>query len=181
MMCLFLRRCYLPLNSPISSFTVSGLKTDPIHSSDCFIESEDKEPYALAMNCIGNIKFFFKQPESATKERLDVLWSDVRFLEKSLEKRHLLEKLCALCISAAFFQEEKLQKKASRKLNALLKKTGPIIDNQKLELLLDCINIGERMGVNGIELRKYVASSLGSLDTSQEPIFDYARRLYISY
>lgn len=172
---------YQLLTSPISSFTVSGLKTEPIQSSDCVIESEDKESYALAMNCIGIIKFFFKQPESATKERLDVLWSDVRFLEKSLEKRHLLEELCALYISAAFFQEEKLQKKASRKLNPLLKKTGPIIDNQKLELLLDCINIGERMGVNGIELRKYVASSLGSLDTSQEPIFDYARRLYITF
>lgn len=167
--------------SPISSFTVLGLKTEPIHSPDCYIESEDKEPFALAMNSIGNIKFFFKQPNSATKERLDALWSEVKFLERSLGKEHLFEELCSLYIAAAFFQDERLQKKSSKKLNALLKKTGPIVDDNKTELLLDCINIGERMGVNGIELRKYVTDSLGTLEPGHEPVFDYARRLYITY
>ena len=178
----FLRPQYQSLTSPISSFTVLGLKTDPIHSPDCFIESTEKDSYSLAINCIGNLKFCFKQPECATKERLDALWSNVKFLEQLLEKQHLWEELCTLYIAAAFFQDERLQKKTSRKLNTLLQKTGPITDNQRLELLLDCINIGERMGVNGIELRKYASHVLGAIKpSSYEPIFDYARRLYINY
>lgn len=177
---LFSRPRYQHLVSPISYFNVLGLKTDPIHSSDCFIESEDKNPLALAMSCIGNIKFFFKKPDTATKEKLDTLWSDVKCLEQSLEKTHLWEELSALYIAAAFFQDEKLQKKASKKLISLINKAGSILDNQRLELLLDCINIGERMGINGIELRKYVARVLGAIETTNhESLFDYAKRLYI--
>ena len=78
-------------------------------------------------------------------------------------------------MAAAFFQDKKLQKKASRRQNALLKKTGLITDDQKLELLLDCINIGERMGVNGIRIREFVKPLLPSTG----PIHDYAQRLYI--
>lgn len=178
----FSRPRYHSLTSPISSFTVSGLKTGPIHCPDCFIESEDRDSFALAMNCIGNIKFFFIQPDCATKERLDALWSDVNNLERTLDNQHLLEELCALYIAGSFFQNEKLQKKTAKKLNAILKKTGPITDDQKLELLLDCINIGERMGVNGIELRQYIAGVQCKNEILQSgPIVDYAQRLYISF
>lgn len=65
------------LSSPIDSFAVSGLKTEPIRCPEGVVEGEAGDSYAVAERCIGNIKYFFKQPESATKERLDALWSDV--------------------------------------------------------------------------------------------------------
>ena len=65
---------------------------------------------------------------------------------------------------------------------SLINKAGAITDNQRLELLLDCINIGERMGINGIELRKYVARVLGAIETTNhESIVDCARRVYIAF
>lgn len=43
---------------------------------------------------------------------------------------------------------------------------------------MDCINIGERMAVNGAWLREYVTRILPTTDNEQ--IHDYARRLYIN-
>lgn len=165
---------YKPLTSPISSFKVVGLKTEPIHIPKSYPETDGcLEPNAIAQRSINRIKYFFQYPESATKERLDTLWSEVKYLEKTLDKQHLIEELCAMYIAAAFFQDEKMQRKTQRLLYTRMKNTN--LEESVLELLLDCINIGERMGVNGQRIRDYVKPLL----PESGPIRDYAKRLYI--
>lgn len=162
------------LSSPITSFHVFGLKTDALHTPESYPETDGcLEPNAIAQRSINRIKYFFQYPESATKERLDTLWSEVKFLEKTLDKQHLMEEHCALYIVAAFFQNERMQQKTQRFLYTRIEKTN--LEESVLELLLDCINIGERMGVNGQRIRDYVKPLL----PESGPIRDYAKRLYI--
>lgn len=161
------------LASPISSFHVFGLKTSPIHTPESYPETDGcLEPNAIAQRSISRIKYFFQYPEIATKERLDTLWSEVKFLEKALDKQHLMEELCALYIAAAFFQNERMQQKTQRFLYTRMEKTN--LGENVLELLLDCINIGERMGVNGQRIREYIKPFLPE---SGPIIRDYAKRV----
>ena len=125
------------------------------------------EPLTMDGGTIGQIKHFFYHPEEATKERLDALWC------KSQQDTDPYPLYCA----AAFFQDERMQRKATKRIESHLEKhqdLGPA----DLELLLDCINIGERMGVNGARLREYAKRMTRQLDGHKE-LADYAERLYI--
>lgn len=173
------------------------------------------DPYPIALRSINWIKFFFRYPDSVTKERLDSLYSQVRLLEKKLEyhllANHLLEDAFALYIAGAYFSDERLQKKARRLLLSQLKEQvlpdgahyeqSPMYHCILLDRLLDAINIGERMTVNGGELRKYAVQMLGHLESviwedgsipllndaaygiapTPAQLFDYARRLNICW
>lgn len=173
------------------------------------------DPYPIALRCINWIKFFCKYPETVTKDRLDSLYSQVRLLEKKLEyhllANHLLEDAFALYIGAAYYGDERLLKKAKKLLLSQLKEQvlpdgahyeqSPMYHCILLDRLLDCINIGEGMTVNGVELRKYASLMLGHLESvvwedgsipllndaaygiapTPEQLFDYARRLDIKW
>ena len=173
------------------------------------------DPYPIALRSINWIKFFCKYPETATKYRLDSLYSQERLLEKKQEyhllANHLLEDAFALYIGAAFFGDERLLKEAKQLLLGQLKEQilpdgahyeqSPMYHCILLDRLLDCINIGERMAVNGVELRKYASLMLGHLESviwedgsipllndaaygiapMPEQLFDYAKRLYVKW
>lgn len=159
--------------SPISSFQVSGLKAEPIHWPQDFPELEEsKDSGVVAMNCINQIKYFFRNPETATKERLDGLWHEVKRLEWMSVGNNRLEKKCALYMAAAFFQDERMQRKSSRRLYREAFDHSPEF---VLELLLDCINVGERMGVNGTKIRELVKPFIPMSGS----VHNYAERLYI--
>ena len=167
---------YKHISSPISSFHVHGLKTAPIHTLVSYPETDGyMESHNTAKRIIERIKYYFQEPGSATKERLDELWGDVVQLEKTRVRRKNIEDNCALYMSAAFFQDERMQRRAGRRLSSQLKEMEPTKNGYIQELLLDCINIGERMGVNGQSIRDY----LKSFPLSQGTIQDYANRLYI--
>lgn len=153
MFCLFRQRYF---EAPITSFCVKGLKTEPIHGA--------------GDDVLGRIKGFFDKPGSATKDNLHLLWGEVHELGKGFEDT------CALYCAGAFFQDERMVKRASRKLYALLDKERNL-SPERVELLLDCINIGERMAVNGVRLREHVSKLLPM--QKDERILDYARRLYV--
>lgn len=130
------------------------------------------DPYPIALRSINWIKFFSKYPECATKERLNSLYSQVKMLEKKLEYHllgnHLLEDAYALYISGAFFQDIKIQNKATKLLLAQLKEQtladgahyeqSPMYHCILLDRLLDCINIAPTE-----ELKAYAQKQLGWL------------------
>ena len=114
------------------------------------------DPYPIALRSINWVKFFCRHLESATKSRLDSLYSQIKLLEKKLEYHilgnHLLEDAYALYICACYFGDEKLLKKASKLLKGQLEEQilpdgahyeqSPMYHCILLDRLLDCINIG---------------------------------------
>lgn len=137
------------------------------------------DPYPIALRSINWIKFFCQYPKSATKARLNSLYSQLCLLEKKLEfhllGNHLLEDAYALYIGSAFFRDERLLKKATNLLLSQLKEQvlpdGAHYEQSVmyhcilLDRLLDAINVGERCAVNGIELRRYAERMLGHLES----------------
>lgn len=137
------------------------------------------DPYPIALRSINWVKFFCRFPETATKTRLDSLYSQIRLLEKRLEYHllgnHLLEDAYALYIGGSFFQEEMLLKKATKLLLSQLKEQvlpdGAHYEQSVmyhcilLDRLLDAIIIGERCAVNGADLRRYAERMLGHLES----------------
>ena len=115
------------------------------------------DPYPIALRSINWIKFFCRHHETATNDRLDSLYSQVRLLDKKLEyhllANHLLEDAYALYISAAYFGDKRLLKKAKRLLLEQLKEQimldgahyeqSPMYHCILLDRLLDAINISE--------------------------------------
>lgn len=166
------------------------------------------DPYPIALRNINWIKFFCRYPESATKARLDSLYSQLRLLEKKLEYHllgnHLLEDAYALYICGAFFQDENILKKAEKLLLGQLKEQvlpdgahyeqSPMYHCILLDRLLDSINVRRTDALVG-----YAQRMLGHLESiiwadgsipmlndsakgiapSPNQIFDYARRLGI--
>lgn len=164
------------------------------------------DPYPIALRSINWVKFFCKYPDTATGERPDVLYSQLRLLEKKLEYHllgnHLLEDAYALYIGASYFNDNRLLNKAKTLLLNQLKEQilpdgahyeqSPMYHCILLDRLLDCINIGEDKELNG-----YASRMLGHLESivwkdgsfpllndaaygiAPEPqaIFDYAKRL----
>ena len=130
------------------------------------------DPYPIALRSINWIKFFCRFPESATKPRLDSLYSQVKLLEKKLEYHllgnHLLEDAYALYIAANFFQDTKLLKKATNLLLAQLEEQtlpdgahyeqSPMYHCILLDRLLDCINIAPKD-----ELKAFAKKQIGWL------------------
>lgn len=137
------------------------------------------DPYPIALRSINWIKFFCKYPESATKKRVDSLYSQLKLLEKKLEYHllgnHLLEDAYALYIGGAFFHDEKLLKKAAKlllgQLNEQLLPDGAHYEQSVmyhcilLDRLLDAINVGESCAVYETELRLYAERMMGHLES----------------
>lgn len=113
------------------------------------------DPYPIALRSINWVKFFCKNPECATKERLDSLYSQLKLLEKKLEYHllgnHLLEDAYALYIGASFFNDQPLLQNAKKLLLSQLEEQvlkdgahyeqSPMYHCILLDRLLDCINI----------------------------------------
>ena len=132
------------------------------------------DPYPIALRSINWVKFFCRFPESATKFRLDSLYSQIKLLEKKLEYHllgnHLLEDAYALYICASYFNDERLLTKTRKLLLSQLKEQvlpdgahyeqSPMYHCILLDRLLDCININSFP-----ELEKYATRMLGHLDS----------------
>ncbi len=111
------------------------------------------DPYPIALRAINWIKFFCKSSDSATKHRLDSLYSQIKLLEKKLEYRllgnHLLEDAYALFIASIYFNDQTLYAKASNLLKSQLKEQiledgahyeqSPMYHCILLDRLLDCL------------------------------------------
>lgn len=168
------------------------------------------DPYPIALRCINWIKFFSLYPGSATKTRIDSLYSQLMFLNQKLEYHllgnHLLEDAYALYMGAGFFHDEELFRKADRLLLTQLKEQvlsdgahyeqSPMYHCILLDRLLDCININ-----SSPELEQFASRMLGHLesivwadgripilnDSAYEiapdayQLMDYARRLGLSW
>lgn len=132
------------------------------------------EPLSWGDGIICQVKDFCGYPENATKEQHEEVYVQLRKLSRSLSS---FKEACELYIGGAYFGEERMVKRATKFLTAYLDSQLKLTDAE-LELLLDCINIGERMAVNGAWLREYVARFLSLTDNEQ--IHDYARRLYVN-
>ena len=139
------------------------------------------EPISLGDGIVGRVKHFCLHPESVTKEQHDALYAQLRGLAK---KASGFEDNFALYAGGAYYADRRMIKRAKRLLEKRLSdKTAlamlPEAQRRKvLEGLLDCINIGERMAVNGTWLREYAVQLLPMI--ADEQILDYARRLYIN-
>lgn len=168
------------------------------------------DPYPIALRSINWVKFFCRYPDCATKQRLDSLYSQLSLLEKKLEYHllgnHLLEDAYALYIGEAFFNDERLLKKAESLLLSQLEEQilpdgahyeqSPMYHCILLDRLLDCINIRKTDA-----LVKYATQMLGHLECIvwkdgtipmlndsangiaplPSQLFDYARRLGLSW
>lgn len=147
-------------HSPITRFTPvnTGFKAKPLSWGD---------------GIICQVKDFCGYPENATKEQHEEVYAQLRKLSRSLSG---FKEACELYIGGAYFGEERMVKRATKFLTAYLDSHLELTDAE-LELCLDCINIGERMAVNGAWLREYVARILPTTDNEQ--LHDYARRLYV--
>ena len=179
------------------------------------LESPDKtsmslDPYPIALRSINWIKFFCRYPESATKARLDSLYSQVLLLEKKLEyhllANHLLEDAYAIYIGAAYFGDERIQRKATKLLQEQLQEQilpdgahyeqSPMYHCILLDRLLDCFNIRplaflEDAAVKMLGHLESITWSDGSIPLlndaaygiapTADQLFDYARRLGIQW
>jgi len=115
------------------------------------------DSYPIALRSINWVKFFCRHPESATKSRLDSLYSQIKLLEKKLEYHllgnHLLEDAYSLYICACYLGDEKLLKKASKLLKGQLEEQilpdgahyeqSPMYHCILLDRLLDLINVAK--------------------------------------
>lgn len=168
------------------------------------------DPYPIALRCINWTKFFCKNPECATKPRLDSLYSQLRLLEKKLEYHllgnHLLEDAYALYFCSSYINDCILLKKGEKLLVGQLKEQilpdgahyeqSPMYHCILLDRLLDCINIRRTEA-----LVKYAQMMLGHLESivwkdgsiplfndaaigiapTSNQIFEYARRLGLAW
>lgn len=114
-----------------------------------------QDSYPIALRSINWVKFFCKYPNSATKPRLDSLYSQILLLEKKLEYKllgnHLLEDAYALFIASVYYNDRKLYAKASKLLKKQLKEQvladgahyeqSPMYHSILLDRLLDCVNL----------------------------------------
>ena len=140
------------------------------------------EPISLGDGVIGQVKHFCLHPESVTKEQHDALYAQLRGLAR---KASGFEEACALYAGGAYYADRRMIKRARRSLekrlsdNTALAALPEAQRSKILEGVLDCINIGERMAVNGTWLREYAVQLLPMI--ADEQILDYARRLYLSW
>lgn len=140
------------------------------------------EPISLGYGVIGRVKLFCLHPESATQEQHNALYAQLCGMAR---KASGLEDDIVLYAGGAYYADRRMIKRAKRSLEKRLSdKTAlaALPDEQRckiLEGILDCINIGERMAVNGTWLREYAAQILPII--TDEQILDYARRLYINW
>ena len=132
------------------------------------------EPYPIALRCVNWVKFFCRYPESATKQRLDALYSQLVLLEKRLEYHllgnHLLEDAYSLYFGASFLKDEGRLKRAEKLLVDQLKEQilpdganyeqSPMYHCILLDRLLDCINIRRTQS-----LVLYAQQMLGHLES----------------
>lgn len=135
-------------------------------------------PISLGDGVIGRVKHFCLHPESVTQDQHDALYAQLRGLAR---KASGFEEACVLYAGGAYYADKRMIKRAKRSLEKRLSDEtvlAALTDEQRckiLEGILDCINIGERMAVNGTWLREYAVQLLPMI--ADEQILDYARRL----
>ena len=140
------------------------------------------EPISLDDGVIGQVKHFCLHPESTTQDQHDALYAQLRGLAR---KASGVEDDFALYAGGAYYADKRIIKRAKRSLEKRLSDETTLAalpDKQRckvLEGILDCINIGERMAVNGTWLREYAVQLLPMI--ADEQILDYARRLYLNW
>lgn len=142
------------------------LMQDGITPRDCtdwidrFISDIDSckiglDPYPTALRCMNWIKLFSMHHETAIKERIDSLYSQISLLSCSIERHllgnHILEDAIALTMGACVFPNSPLGKKALKLLQKELPgqilpdgahfEQSPMYHCIILEHLLDCINL----------------------------------------
>lgn len=139
------------------------------------------DPYPIALRGINWIKFFCRQPECATREREDSLYSQYRLLERKLEYHllgnHLLEDAFSLYIGAAYFSDEAMMRRARRLLLRELREQtlpdgahyeqSPMYHCILLDRLLDCLNFAKSCGLKDDEaaLSRFAVAMLGHLES----------------
>ncbi len=164
-----LRSTKLSYRSPVTTAVPvnDGLKTEPISLGD---------------GVVGRVKHFCLHPESTTQDQHDALYAQLCGMAR---KASGFEDDFALYAGGVYYADKRIIKRAKRSLEKRLSDETTLAalqDKQRckvLEGILDCINIGERMAVNGTWLREYAAKILPII--TDEQILDYARRLYISW
>lgn len=140
------------------------------------------EPISLENGVIGQVKHFCLHPESVTKKQHDALYAQLCGLARNASG---FEDDFALYAGGVYYADKRIIKRARRLLEKRLSDETALAalpEAQRckvLEGILDCINIGERMAVNGNWLREYAARILPII--TDEQILDYARRLYLSW
>jgi len=168
------------------------------------------DPYPIALRCVNWVKFFCSHPETATKPRLDSLWSQYKLLECKLEYHllgnHLLEDAFSLTVGAYYFDDEHMRRKGIKLLLRELKEQilpdgahyeqSPMYHCILLDRLLDTYNVTKLE-----ELIPYTQRMLGHLESicynddtwpffgdaalgiapTPQDIKDYARRLGLSW
>ena len=140
------------------------------------------EPISLGDGVIGQVKHFCLHPESTTQDQHDALYAQLCGMAR---KASGVEDDFALYAGGVYYADKRMIKRARRLLEKRWSdKTALAVlqDEQRckvLEGILDCINIGERMAVNGTWLREYAVQLLPMI--ADEQILDYARRLYINW
>ena len=111
-------------------------------------------PYPTSLRCINWIKFFSNNPEYATQNRLDHLYSQLVLLSRSTERNiggnHLLENASAMIIGASFFKDKRMANAGKRLMKREIKRQilpdgahfeqSPMYHCVILERILDCIN-----------------------------------------
>ena len=140
------------------------------------------EPISLGDGVIGRVKHFCLHPESVTQGQHDALYAQLCGLARNASG---FEDDFALYAGGVYYADKRIIKRAKRSLEKRLSDETTLAalpDKQRckvLEGILDCINIGERMAVNGTWLREYATRILPII--TDEQILDYARRLYLSW
>ena len=170
----------------IDKFIEDVLHTENKGHTDLTDHTDNKyqvglDPYPIALRSINWVKFFCRYPDTATKERRDALYSQLRLLERKLEyhllANHLLEDAYALYIGAAYFRDKRLLRKVQTLLlsqlhEQLLPDGGHYEQSVMyhcilLDRLLDCINISchtDRTDLTDI-LSAYAERMLGHLES----------------
>lgn len=111
-------------------------------------------PYPTSLRCINWIKFFSNNPDYATQNRLDHLYSQLVLLSISTERNiggnHLLENASAMIIGASFFKDKRMANSGKRLMKREIKRQilpdgahfeqSPMYHCVILERILDCIN-----------------------------------------
>ena len=168
------------------------------------------DPYPIALRSINWIKFFLKYPQTATIQRENALYSQLKLLEKKLEYHllgnHLLEDGYALYIGGVYFSDNLMLQHAEKLVNQQLREQvlsdgmhyeqSPMYHCILLDRLLDCINFRSTAILRDTAIRMlgfleiivwndktiplFNDAAYGIAPTPVE-IFDYARRLKLHW
>lgn len=168
------------------------------------------DPYPIALRGINWVKFFCSHPRTATKPRLDALWSQYKLLERKLEYHllgnHLLENAFSLTIGGHYFGDERMKRKGTKLLlHELQEQILPDGAHYEQSPMYHCILVDRLLDTYNLtgcsELVPFAQRMLGHLDSicyedgtwpffgdaatgiapTPDAIKDYARRLGLTW